>query len=185
MTTEGVVTTYTGSAVDYPGEITTGPDGALWYTNAGDWSIGRITTAGTCNRFTDPSIRWPEGIVSGPDGALWFTNLDGNSIGRISTGGVVSNFTASGIEYPRAITAGADGALWFTNYTGGAGAIGRIATAGFGDRVPGRWIAAVDCRGTGWRSLVHELGNGTIVCRPRQHRRCRHDVHGHLRVRRP
>ena len=68
--------------------ITTGPDGALWFTkqrgiNGG--SIGRISTDGRVGSYTDPSIKGPAEITSGPDGALWFTDLDGNSIDRIGT----------------------------------------------------------------------------------------------------
>ena len=62
-----------------------GPDGALWFTNSGNDSIGRITTDGsTKSAFFDPSINQPHGIVSGPDGALWFTNGGNDSIGRIT-----------------------------------------------------------------------------------------------------
>ena len=70
--------------------ITSGPDGALWFTNTGPGfnSISRMTTAGkVTNYYSDPSIDDPEGITAGPDGALWFTNYGNNSIGRISTWG--------------------------------------------------------------------------------------------------
>ncbi len=55
--------------------ITAGPDGALWFTNAGNNSIGRITTAGVVTNYTGTGIIDPEGITAGPDGALWFTNV--------------------------------------------------------------------------------------------------------------
>ena len=70
-----------------PYGITSGPDGALWFTNSGNNSIGRITTGGTVTNYTGTGISGPEGITSGPDGALWFTNSGNNSIGRITTGG--------------------------------------------------------------------------------------------------
>jgi streptogramin lyase len=106
--------------------IASGPDGALWFTNAVGNSIGRITTSGTVTNFTDPTISQPEAIVAGPDDALWFTNAVGNSIGRITTAGVVTNFTDPTISGPSGIAVGADGALWFTN----GGSIGRITTTG-------------------------------------------------------
>ena len=68
-----------------PSGITAGPDGALWFTNAGN-SIGRITTAGVVTNYTGTGISNPSGITAGPDGALWFTNSGNNSIGRITTG---------------------------------------------------------------------------------------------------
>jgi streptogramin lyase len=115
------VTVYAG--ID-PGSITAGPDGALWFTNPGNNSIGRITTSGAITSYTDPSIQDPTGITTGPDGALWFTNSD--SIGRITTSGVITSYTNPGIRGPSAIIAGPDGALWFTDFD----AVGRITTAG-------------------------------------------------------
>ena len=70
-----------------PAGITAGPDGALWFTNQGDDSIGRITTTGTVTNYTDTGIGTPVGITAGPDGALWFTNNGNGSIGRITTTG--------------------------------------------------------------------------------------------------
>ena len=95
--------------------IAVGPDGALWFTNSGNNSIGRITTGGIVTNYTGTSISEPNGITAGPDGALWFTNAGNNSIGRITTGGTVTNYTGTGISEPDGITAGPDGALWFTN----------------------------------------------------------------------
>ncbi len=117
------VTVYPG--ID-PGSITAGPDGALWFTNPGNNSIGRITTSGAITSYTDPTIESPVGITTGPDGALWFTNAGNDSIGRITTSGVITNYTNSGIAGPDAIIAGPDGALWFTDFD----AIGRVTTSG-------------------------------------------------------
>ena len=111
-----------------PYGITLGPDGALWFTNLGTNSIGRITTSGVVSNFTDPTISEPDWITVGPDGALWFTNFGNNSIGRITTSGVVSNFTDPSISGPNGITAGPDGNLWFTNSN--TNSIGRITTSG-------------------------------------------------------
>ena len=123
-----MVTNYTGTGIDDPVSITAGPDGALWFTNQGNNSIGRITTAGVVTNYTGTGIDDPQSITAGPDGALWFTNVANNSIGRITTAGVVTNYTGTGIDDPAAITAGPDGALWFTNLSNNS--IGRITTAG-------------------------------------------------------
>ena len=128
ITTAGVVTNYTGTGINGPLGITTGPDGALWFTNNFNNSIGRITTAGVVTNYTDPSISSPCGITAGPDGALWFTNRGNNSIGRITTAGVVTNYIGTGINDPYRIMAGPGGALWFTNQ--GGNSIGRITTTG-------------------------------------------------------
>jgi streptogramin lyase len=126
--THGVVTIYTDPSISSPLAITVGSDGALWFTNQGTNSIGRITTAGVISNYTDPSISNPFGIAAGPDGALGFTNAGNNSIGRITTAGVISSYTDPSIVGSEGITAGPDGALWFTSFDGHS--IGRITTAG-------------------------------------------------------
>jgi hypothetical protein len=65
-----------------PTGITTGPDGALWFTERAG-KIGRITTAGVITEFPVPTASSsPNGITAGPDGGLWFTETAGNNIGR-------------------------------------------------------------------------------------------------------
>jgi streptogramin lyase len=122
-----VVTTYTNPSISGPQGITTGSDGAVWFTNEDSDSIGRVTTAGTVTNYTDSTISSPPDITAGPDGALWFTNFD-DSIGRITTAGAVTNYTGPGISDPVGIAAGPDGDLWFAN--NGNNSIGRITTAG-------------------------------------------------------
>src|SRR5260370_4327631 len=69
----GKVTIFTGTGIDNPAAIAAGPDGALWFTNQGNNSIGRITTAGAVTNYTDPSISKPYGIAAGPDSARGHT----------------------------------------------------------------------------------------------------------------
>ena len=107
--------------VSHPQEVTAGPGGALWFTNAGNNSIGRISTRGKVTAFRHATIDEPRGITAGPDRALWFTNR--GSIGRISTRGKVTAFRHATIDEPWGITVGPDGALWFTN--DGSNSIGR------------------------------------------------------------
>jgi virginiamycin B lyase len=124
---------YPDPSLSYPGSITTGPDGALWFTNFFNNTIGRIATDGTVTNYSDPSITNPTSITVGPDGALWFTDSYGatlplysHTIGRITTGGVVTSFTDPSISDAGSITAGPDGALWFVE----GNTIGRITTGG-------------------------------------------------------
>ncbi len=53
------MTNYTGTGIGEPAGITAGPDGALWFTNEGDNSIGRITTAGQVTNYTGTGIGQP------------------------------------------------------------------------------------------------------------------------------
>jgi virginiamycin B lyase len=122
----------------YPAAITTGPDGALWFTD--NAAIGRITTEGTIQQFplTTPGAT-PENITSGPDGTLWFTQqvTDANddstwSVGRITTDGAITVYPLSAEASVAGITQSRDGNLWFaenlTNVNTGVStaAIGRI-----------------------------------------------------------
>lgn len=109
-------------------QITLGPDGALWFTEPRDNTIGRITIAGAITEFPLPVPgAQPEGIAVGPDSNIWFTAPGLNQTGRITTAGAITMFTGAS---PGAsdIAAGPDGALWFTE--SGANTIGRITTAG-------------------------------------------------------
>ncbi|MDQ5858566.1 MAG: hypothetical protein M3542_09880 [Acidobacteriota bacterium] len=121
--------TFTDFAVLTPNSgvnaITSGPDGALWFTETNVRKIGRITTAGVVTEFPVPGT--PLGITSGPDGALWFTESLESKIGRITVAGAITEYPVPGAA-PHDITLGNDGALWYTNPAGNA--IGRITTAG-------------------------------------------------------
>ncbi len=119
------VTYNTGAGIFGPRGIAAGPDGALWFTNQGTNSIGRISTTDVVTNYTDPSINWPLGIAGALDGALWFTNQGTDSIGRIdATTHAVTNYTDASISAPLGIATGSDLALWFTN--SGNNSIGRI-----------------------------------------------------------
>ncbi len=125
----GTISNYTGAAITSPFGMVVGPDGALWFTNLNNGSIGRITMLGTTTTFANPAMNEPGGITVGPDKALWFANFNSNSIGRMPTSGLgVTDFVGTGISEPTGIAVGSDGALWFTNY--GNNSIGRITTGG-------------------------------------------------------
>jgi streptogramin lyase len=72
-------------------EITTGPDGNLWFTEFGSNRIGRLTTAGAFAEFAagiTPASN-PYGIAVGPDGNIWFAEANtgsrpSNAIGRLN-----------------------------------------------------------------------------------------------------
>jgi virginiamycin B lyase len=116
-----------------PWYITTGPDGALWFTENSANKIGRITTSGQITEYALPTQDQtnPLGITTGPGGALWFTESGNglNKIGRITTGGAITESivpTANNSEVIK-ITVGPDGALWFAEAVGNR--IGRAAVS--------------------------------------------------------
>jgi sugar lactone lactonase YvrE len=106
-------------------EITAGPDGNLWFTEASGSNVDRITPSGVITRFPIPSISSTGGIAAGPDGNLWFTESAGR-IGRVTTAGVVTEFSIPSGAWGGSIAAGSDGNLWFTEPSG----FGRITPAG-------------------------------------------------------
>ena len=92
--TAGTITEFPiPTASSQPEGITSGPDQALWFTEAQGNKIGRITTSGSITEFALPTTASnPQGITLGPDQALWFTEFAGNKIGRITTGGSITEF---------------------------------------------------------------------------------------------
>jgi virginiamycin B lyase len=110
--------------------ITSGPDGALWFTAQGDSKIGRITTSGALTTYTvsETPVGGTCGIASGPDHALWFTTAGWNRVGRITTSGETTLYAASSALKMGGITSGPDGALWYLE--SGADQVGRITTSG-------------------------------------------------------
>src|SRR5438128_1980870 len=48
------VSQYADPSISNPTSIATGSDGALWFTNSGSNSIGRVTTNGMVTNYADP-----------------------------------------------------------------------------------------------------------------------------------
>lgn len=88
ITPQGVVTEYAiPTASSAPSEITSGPDGNLWFTENNANQIGRVTPSGVITEYATPTANsGPDGITTGPDGNLWFTEYAANQIGKLVTG---------------------------------------------------------------------------------------------------
>jgi len=130
ITPQGQITEFPIPTFDsFPDGITTGPDGALWFTENTGNKIGRITTSGVITEFPIPTPNARAiGIRTGLDGNLWFTEQLGQSIGRITPQGKITEFPLPNGGNPVWITLGPDGAMWFTEVVGQR--IGRITTDG-------------------------------------------------------
>ncbi len=122
------------------GDITTGPDHAVWFTEPSlstseGGKIGRITTTGTISEFTISKIE-PFGITPGSDGNIWFTAIDyskfGGVIGRITPTGSIRLFPLPKGFFSLYIIPGPDGNLWFkeADLDGWNDKIGRITPTG-------------------------------------------------------
>ena len=146
MTLQGVVTMYPITETYDAWQITSGPDGNIWFTVNVDFyqtaSIGRVNVkTGVVDEFPEPQNinghASPTGITAGPDGNVWFSDAF-DSIGKITPAGVITMYPV-GQENPRpsvpdGIVAGPDGALWFT--INSFGVIGRMTTDGQWSRFP-------------------------------------------------
>ena len=82
-----------------------GPDGNMWFTEAGSVnSIGRVTPAGSIAEYPIPTADSdPAGITVGPDMSIWFTELSSNKVGRLSNltgGGNLNSSTGSAVVTP-------------------------------------------------------------------------------------
>ena len=82
-----------------PVGITTGSDGALWFTELQGNNIGRVTTAGVVTEFAIPTANSePFGITPGPDGGLWFTESGTNIIGHVVLPPTITPSTANLVQ---------------------------------------------------------------------------------------
>jgi virginiamycin B lyase len=107
------------------GDIVSGPDGALWFTERISNRIGRMTTSGQYTAFeisyappTFPPINTfrPQHLEVGADGALWFTSAQFiTRVGRITVEGVLTGPFPSAGNHIGAIVRGLDDALWINS----------------------------------------------------------------------
>jgi streptogramin lyase len=128
-------------AGQFASDITSGPDGNLWFLFGGPSAgIARLTIAGMVTEFTDgvsagAFLRY---VTVGCDGGLWFTQgVEDNStatVWRAGTDGALTPYAdgLSANSSPEGITAGPDDNLWFVNVFDP----GSINTIGAGCAVP-------------------------------------------------
>jgi streptogramin lyase len=104
-----------------PQLLTLGPDGNIWFFDAFNHQIGRITPGGTITMFPGTLNADAElnAMTVGPDGNLWFTDQDEGdapAVGYVTMSGQIKEIPVNGM--PDDITAGPDGNVWFTDSEG-------------------------------------------------------------------
>jgi len=121
-----------------PESIIAGPDGNIWFAEAGADQIGRLNPGSTppssaaITLFTPPISGTLGNIVVGPDGNLWIgsrgTTLNPSAVLRITPAGVITAFDlpSGSTANPDVIAVGPDGDLWLA----GGGALTSLTTAG-------------------------------------------------------
>jgi virginiamycin B lyase len=88
MTLGGQATFYNLPGNRTPANLTLGSDGAVWFTEGGQFgtpgAIGRITTSGKFREFLIPTPRsGPSALTVAPDGKLWFADPSAHKLGHV------------------------------------------------------------------------------------------------------
>ena len=142
ITTSGAISEYPLPTVNaFPGAITMGSDGNLWFTEGAANAIARMTPGGAVTEFPLPTPAaaingfgvpqgGPVGITKGADGNVWFTQPTNGLIGRITPSGAITEFPLPQGTTPIGITPGPGGNVWFFTGGGSASKIGRITPTG-------------------------------------------------------
>ena len=139
------------TASSNPRDITSGPDGALWFTEGPAGKIGRMTTAGVFSAFSAPGS--PYAIASGADGNLYFSDVSmlEEAFDQITPAGTV---TSTSIKTPNqmhmvySIAPGPDHNLWAPDANGNV--IARFTPAGVETTFPIPTQSAMALRDRGW-----------------------------------
>src|SRR5579883_1408048 len=70
-----------------PSSVAIGPDGAIWFTDAGRSQIDRLGADDSSQVFNIPTpYSVPADITAGPGNTLWFTEENANQIGKLVIG---------------------------------------------------------------------------------------------------
>jgi streptogramin lyase len=113
------------------GQIIAGDDGNLWFSEAGNAKVGKITAGGAVTEYAVSGA--VGGVTNGPVGYIWFTEPSAGKIGNISPSGQITEYPVTSGNTPEYITEGSDGNLWFTEETNVYpywGAIGKMTPQG-------------------------------------------------------
>jgi len=106
----------------FPGPITAGPDGNLWFANTTgqigqptyigrETTIARMTTDGQLTEFTPPS-EGVTAIAKGPSNSLWYMGY--SHVGRITVEGQFTELPTSVPPFPPLqVATGPEGDLWY------------------------------------------------------------------------
>jgi streptogramin lyase len=107
----------------HPWNMTTGPDGNIWFTEKWGNKVGYINpttrniTEFNLSNVAPPGYNYPEGIATGPDGNIWVADENSGQISKITTSGNITYYSLSYTTYPHpdSVVAGPDGNMWFTD----------------------------------------------------------------------
>ncbi|MGP3757429.1 Vgb family protein [Streptomyces sp. IBSNAI001] len=94
-----------------PGDLVTGPDRALWFTDSG--SISRFGTDGDLTRYPVSNATYLSHLAVGTDACLWFTT--DHRIGRLTPQGGMTLWPVPDAQDLGALVAVEDGSFWLAD----------------------------------------------------------------------
>lgn len=153
-------------------DLTSGPGGTMWFTDAGTPAIGRITANGTFTEFRSglPSTARPYVIAAAPDGSLWFSDYSGVTVGHVTVRGKIVEYGGpqpSG-DSAAGIVVAADGTPWFVTFgpvpmLGHVTAARKLETFALPKDLSPDGTLAIDAAGNLWLVAVNNKSNGVMV----------------------
>ena len=108
----------------FPGDITTGADGNMWFTEQAVDKFGRITPSGVITEFS--GVNSPSSIAAGPDGNIWISSAFVSEVARVTPTVEITIFQTP--SPPTIIRPGNSNNLLFTEFS--ANKIASITTDG-------------------------------------------------------
>jgi virginiamycin B lyase len=114
ITTSGDIHEWPVPAGRQPGVVAAGPDGSIFFAEAGVPRLGSMSLTGTVNEsdLADPMSRIVA-VTTGPGPAIWYVTSgpNGAQVGRLDTAGHLRQVPIGGAA-TSAISVGPDGKLW-------------------------------------------------------------------------
>ena len=91
-----------------------GPDKNLWFTEANNERINRVTMTGSVKFFNPSVVAFY--LTVGADKKFYVTNGNDDQIGTITMTGVTQSFTTPSGDHPTGLTLGPDNNVWFVEF---------------------------------------------------------------------
>ncbi|MDO8212275.1 hypothetical protein [Conexibacter sp. CPCC 206217] len=126
VTPDGTVRTYDATDIANPVDITLGPNGDLWVSQANGVARFSPSDPRRATAYAIPTVAGKRGITTGPDQNIWFVAGDQAVQVNPADGREIRSFPVTGMD-ARGITTGG-GNLWIADF--GGNRIVQLTTAG-------------------------------------------------------